>query len=415
MMQTQKRCSSSSSLPETIVDYEDILTEILVRVPARPLVRFKCISKYWHFLISDPKFCHRHTLRNPHSPISAFFSHFTSKFCFVPHHLDHGPTSTCNLTEFPPTCNPLNFLHNLDGIHIVQSCNDLFLCLPKPPKHCYPSLASTLVYYVLNPTTNKFTTLTPPAAAAATTSDPRIFGHALAFDPSKSPHYKVVFLWCVDEPIAGHWCPYHRIEIYSSETQSWRLLDSSFNTQPQVVYKVGVYCNDAVHWVGVDCEMSYYHIDEERVGFVDGFARDDGGTSFFTRQSRYFRESHGGGRLHLIDIHIQCHTRFQVLEMGKDYSGWFVKYNVDLDPLCTAYLHIPQNLFVILSLAPEENEQDEETSSVLLLHTPGKVISFNLRNNTFKSIDLNPKVGVDESFCRVGRWNYRYVESLAVV
>ncbi|KAL6136109.1 hypothetical protein ACLB2K_061410 [Fragaria x ananassa] len=265
------KCCSSSSLAETVADYEDILTEILLRVPARPLVRFKCVSKHWLFLISDPKFCHRHMLKNPHPPISAFFSQKSSEFGFVPLHFDHDPTSirtrgNQNLIESARSCNPLDFVHSLHSIKIVQSCNGLFLCCLHPPRYSYPTRASTLVYYVLNPTTNKFTTLTPPAAAAATTSDPRFFGHALAFDPSKSHHYKVVFLWCVDEPIAGHWCPYHRIEIYLSETQSWRLLDSSFNTQPQVVYKVGVYCNGAVHWVGVDCEMSYYHIDEERVG-----------------------------------------------------------------------------------------------------------------------------------------------------
>ncbi|XP_040369590.1 F-box protein At5g07610 [Rosa chinensis] len=406
-MQPLKRCGSS--LPETILDYEDILTEILVRVPARTLVRFKCVSKHWLSLISNPNFCHLHTLRNPpHSSISAFFARTSNEFGLVPLDLDHGQTSNSN-------CNPLNFGHNLYAIEIVQSCNGLFLCCPLPAEDSSFSATTTSkpLYYVLNPTTNQFSTLTPPAAAAATTGKPRVFGCALAFDPSKSPHYKVVFIWCVNEPIHAGWCPYHHIEIYSSETRSWRLLDSSFDTQPQVRYEEGVYCNGAVHWVGTDCEMSYYHIDEERVGLVDGFPRSHE-KNLYTRLSRYFRESHGGGHLHLIDIYGYSLTKFEVMEMGRDYSGWFVKYNVDLDPLCTTSPQILRAIFVLLTLAPEENEEDEESSS-LLLHTPGKVISYNLRNKTFKSIDLTPKAGVDDSFCRIDLQNYRYVESLGVV
>ncbi|CAH9107710.1 unnamed protein product [Cuscuta europaea] len=35
---------------------EDLITEILSRLPAKPLIRFKCVSKRWNSLISDPAF-----------------------------------------------------------------------------------------------------------------------------------------------------------------------------------------------------------------------------------------------------------------------------------------------------------------------------------------------------------------------
>lgn len=42
----------------------------------------------------------------------------------------------------------------------------------------------------------------------------------------------------------------------------------------------------------------------------------------------YFGESNG--HLHLIEINNAPATRFSVYEMEMDYSGWFVKYHVDL-------------------------------------------------------------------------------------
>ncbi|XP_004305918.1 PREDICTED: F-box protein At5g07610-like [Fragaria vesca subsp. vesca] len=234
-----ERCSGST-LGETVANIEELLTEILVRVPARPLVRFKCVSKRWLSLISDPKFCHRHTLRNPHPSISAIFTNVSTDFYHITlDHLEQCDTSTNPGNKRIPASaarNPLNFVPHLYGTYIVQSCNGLFLCLPDPPIGSPPIINHP--YYVLNPTTNQFSALVPPAAAAATTHQPRIFGYALAFDPSKSPHYKVVFLWSVNEPVDGY-CRFFHIEIYSSETQSWRLHDSSFIRKPNVDYRKG--------------------------------------------------------------------------------------------------------------------------------------------------------------------------------
>ena len=39
-----------------LASQEDILTEILLRLPIRSLLRSKCVSKDWRSLISDPRF-----------------------------------------------------------------------------------------------------------------------------------------------------------------------------------------------------------------------------------------------------------------------------------------------------------------------------------------------------------------------
>ncbi|KAL6139477.1 hypothetical protein ACLB2K_057781 [Fragaria x ananassa] len=240
-----KRCTSSS-LAETVANIEELLSEVLVRVPARPLLRFKRDSKHWLSLISDPKFCHRHTLQNPHSSISAVFAH---DFSFIPLDLDHDRSSNPgnqNLSDSSPNPNPLNFGQHLRDIMIIQSCNGLFLCRPIK--------TSNTTIYILNPTTKQFSTLAIPAAAAAAASGQPcvLFGYALAFDPSKSPHYKVLFL-----QEGNHILNYH-VHIYSSsETRCWRLLSSCFVRLPLVDNDQAVYCNGAVHWVGLDNEISY--------------------------------------------------------------------------------------------------------------------------------------------------------------
>ncbi|KAL6143094.1 hypothetical protein ACLB2K_053790 [Fragaria x ananassa] len=173
---------------------------------ARILLRFKCVSKHWLSFISDPKFCHLHTLRNPNPSASAVFCNLSRYINFIPLDFDHDRTTSTGSGS--PSCNPLKFIANLchDNIKIIQSCNGLFLCHPEIilPSVIHMSdvrrVNTPLYHYVLNPTTNQFTKLVPPAAAAATTTEPRIFRCDLAFDPSKSPHYKVVFLWFRDEP-----------------------------------------------------------------------------------------------------------------------------------------------------------------------------------------------------------------------
>ena len=42
---------------------DDIITEILLRVPAKSLIRFRCVCKSWRALISDPSFVQNHLRR----------------------------------------------------------------------------------------------------------------------------------------------------------------------------------------------------------------------------------------------------------------------------------------------------------------------------------------------------------------
>ncbi|KAM5581904.1 hypothetical protein ABKV19_010904 [Rosa sericea] len=267
-----------------------------------------------------------------------------------------------------------------------------------------------------NPSGSASPTSTLVTTATGEQVEPYIISIALAFDASKSPHYKVVCLRTID---GSKNCTIFHVVIYSSETQSWRLLDSFIERVFSIPYHERMlYWNGAINWLGMYGEVAYFHIDEERDDFIDNpphlYEKD-----ICKRKSRYFRESCDGHHLHLIDLFYPCLTKFEVLEMGRDYSGWFVKYHVDLDPLCASFLLFVYGQFVVLFLHRDENEEEE--SSSLLLHTPGKLISYNLESKTFKSVELTPKAGVDDSLLRVDAAyypkasNYPYMETLACV
>ncbi|KAJ6343007.1 hypothetical protein OIU78_010848 [Salix suchowensis] len=94
------------------------------------------------------------------------------------------------------------------------------------------------IYYVYNPTTKQHTTIPEPRRAV---------GAALAFDPSKSPHYKVI---CVRK---RRWL-HHQYEIlmYSSNSGPWRVSGDPLTTKgSDEQFKGGVFCNGVIYWLDV--------------------------------------------------------------------------------------------------------------------------------------------------------------------
>jgi len=53
------------SLPVLLLD---LIVEIISWLPVKPVVRFKCVSKHYQSIISDPKFAKLHLQRSPKNP-----------------------------------------------------------------------------------------------------------------------------------------------------------------------------------------------------------------------------------------------------------------------------------------------------------------------------------------------------------
>lgn len=155
----------------------DLLTEILLRFPIKSLIRFKLVSKHWHYLITNTKFCH---LRNPNpNPALGLLLPFPN-FRISPL-FEYVPFSVQNPTN--PPLRKLKFTKDSSRISILKSCNGLLLCSSLRARN------HNLKYYVYNPTTKRFTTLPKPDQGTGIRK--KICGINLAFDPPKSPTTKL--------------------------------------------------------------------------------------------------------------------------------------------------------------------------------------------------------------------------------
>ncbi|XP_028092868.1 F-box protein At5g07610-like [Camellia sinensis] len=379
-------CTSleDSLAAEVIISNVDLLTEILLHVPTKSLLRFKCVSKHWLSLISDPQFSCNHARRMKISLISGLYFHYK------PWNFKELISVSFHSHSSLPTLAFLNGVGERSTPRIVDSCNGLLLCSKVYGRH----------FIVCNPTTQKYTTLAEPNSKSSRLSL-HGFGAYLAFDPLKSPHYKVVLVNC--SPLfAGIRGSSYWIDIYSSESASWKHIPVS--TSPGDSLTRRVFWNGAIHWMSDQNIHFRFDVDAETLtgAPMPPYPKILSGGKYM-----YFGEYHG--HLFLIQTSQCSPMGFRILEMDRDSCCWNVKYRVSLRRLKAAF---PENFhppFSVLSVVKGANEKDFEM--ILAIH--GKYISYNLDCKTWKVLrDLQPgdfheSTGYNNAF--------QFIESLSTV
>ncbi|XP_073131249.1 F-box protein At5g07610-like [Henckelia pumila] len=391
------RTANDAESAHVVASIHDLLVQILLRVPIKSLVRFKLVSKKWHSIITNPQFCH---LRNPDpNPAIGLFlpcsrTRQDQSFQFVP----FSDQKSRN-----PPFNNLDFTEDPSGIRVLQSCNGLLLCCSSRARE------RNRKYYVYNPTTKNFSTL--PKLEPGTGFSNRIRGMSLAFDPTKSPHYKVV---CVRsfETESGQYR--FQIQSYSSNTGPWRVCGEPFTAE--ATFENGVYFNGAIHWIktGVGDSL-YFDIENQALETMQMPPIPHG---WDWRDNFYLGES--CGHLYYIDIR-GSKIEFDVHEMKRDHSGWFVKYHVDFAPVVAAYPTMIRDdydptdwyyyAFSIFSLVGDGGGDD----SFLVLQIPGKILRFNLDSKTFEMLHEFEGAEVEGCLRFPGTSGFQYIESLCCV
>nr|TKW30916.1 hypothetical protein SEVIR_2G070000v2 [Setaria viridis] len=177
---SKRRAAALGDLPV------DPLVEILCRVPAKSVCRFKCVSKAWRDLIADP----HHRKKLPQA--------MQGLFCVTPD--ESSKAYSFSFIDLAARSVPLDidpsfsFLTELPGIQALEY-----------------SITSSLAYIVCNPTTKEWEAV-PPCSSHSPTLLTCTY---LAFDPAVSSHFNLVqFQVETHEEFLS-------VHAYSSETGTW--------------------------------------------------------------------------------------------------------------------------------------------------------------------------------------------------
>ncbi|KAF7135965.1 hypothetical protein RHSIM_Rhsim08G0168000 [Rhododendron simsii] len=367
--------SEISPVAELISSNADLLTEIFLRLPAKSLLRFKSVSKHWLSLITHSQFSTCHSIRNPRPSISGlyFYTHGRLESVSL-----HGRQSLPSLAIAVNGSKP----------RILHSCNGLLLC--KASSRREP------IYIVCNPTTQKYKLVPKPTGLSYRLYVRR--GAYLAFDPSKSPHYKVVLGSRYSASKREPWC--FEIDMYDSETGNWKKI-----LPPSTCCGRGVFWNGAIHWLSYKKVLLRFEVDAEKMVALPLPRRSP--RILPQNRVKYFGEC--GGGLILIQTRSLKDTRFAILEWGSDTNRWIVKYLVKCRTIVSVFPEM--RFFEIYVLCVVKSEEKEDYKLVLAI--PGKVISYNLKCNTMDVLrDLVPGALLDhDENC----YAYPFAETLSPV
>ncbi|GFP90674.1 F-box/kelch-repeat protein at3g06240 [Phtheirospermum japonicum] len=231
---------------------EEVITEILLRLPVKPLARFRCVSKPWLFLISSYKFAKEHLKISRKNNV---YIHdkliFGSKYlpmdlytCSVQSIIE-GPNSSVQIypaisANFPllfdRVCFDCSFAED-DVIWLVGSCNGL-VCVLFPPN----------IVVLWNPTTRKSKRL-PYSGTDLDYVESYSFSFAFGYDELHDD-YKVVEFFG-GELVAGVFET--QVKVYSLRTNSWKTLSNW--PGGDTFGGTGKFLNGSVHWLVYECDF----------------------------------------------------------------------------------------------------------------------------------------------------------------
>ncbi|OWM68087.1 F-box/kelch-repeat protein At3g06240-like [Punica granatum] len=207
---------------------KDIFPEILMRLPIKPLVQFKCVSKQWHSLILNPPFIRSQLQcalsRKPHLSTRVLLANCPLKSISIESlsdpNVEAPPTTVLKLpVKIPREC----------VIDVVGSCNGL-VCLHVSGKGLI----------VLNPTTGDCREL--PNSKVAPWNNKLFYG--FGYD-THTDDYKVVW-GCPADLGGGANSNQTSIVIFSLRTNSCRCLLEGTELRN---YNRGVYASGCLHWL----------------------------------------------------------------------------------------------------------------------------------------------------------------------
>ncbi|KAB1201526.1 hypothetical protein CJ030_MR0G003213 [Morella rubra] len=291
---------------------EDIIVEILLQLPVKPLLRFRCVSKRWFSLISDPHFAKSHFKRASERTQRLLLS-TSLRLGSLEVDKPFGNGSAVKKLNFP-------FKQRGRRVKILGSCNGL-VCV---------SLYGHKDFYIWNPSTGDCRKLPDPAIAVHRKN---IYIHGFGYDSSTDDYKLLVGSYPLPRPSREA-----EGKLFSLKSNSWKTVANLFNPE-EYCESAGIFSNGALHWQAelIDPRIIAFDLAEEKfreVPMPDEY--DDE-----LNEELYFHTLKNlGGRLCFT-----CYrrTRVELLAM-MEYGvleSWAIQFRVvrfdsgyDLTPLC---------------------------------------------------------------------------------
>jgi len=222
---------------------DDLVVDILSRLPVKSLCRCKCVSPHWRDLISHPD----HRRRLPQT-LAGFFKNDFSNGREVWRFTNFG-----GARQPPLICTPFSFMPGYEDVTIVDSCNGLLLC--RPPKGS-PHHASR--YVVCNPAIKSWVVLPDSGSHGDGVEDDEPLVARLGFDPTVSTHFHVF------EFVENDYGTVAGVEIYSSETGAWSYEESQWNYETHLFeHSPSVFINGLLHFSTIQFEVVAVDVEGE--------------------------------------------------------------------------------------------------------------------------------------------------------
>ncbi|GJR40208.1 F-box protein-like protein isoform X1 [Tanacetum coccineum] len=364
---SKKLITLSSS--NVVLSNDDLLIEILLRLPVLSVLLFRSVSKQWLSLITDASFTlRRRQIPNLDPPSGVFIRKPQSSFEY-----DYASlNSKLPSRRYPHKYSFSSRFGSGTKFQILQSCNGLLLCSTR---------VTCDEYYIYNPSTDLCKML--PSRHVLDLD----FGYAVSkikitFDPRRSTYYKVVSANIKRDPGMSA-----RIQTYSPETGVWCVCDIRFPPLSFFGFENGICWNNAIHWLHGG--KLHYKLDIadhpvltnlQTLGFLDGKAHWDS----------KLRESRGC----LLLVYMEFpDSLFDVYEMRNESSGWLLKYTVNLDD---TLMQIPEEWSVssgVCCIVLEDREED----SFMVINISGEVWQYKFMFKTHRKLCSLGSVGSSDS------------------
>ncbi|KAI8002256.1 F-box/kelch-repeat protein [Camellia lanceoleosa] len=214
---------------------EEIIIDILLRLPVTSLCRFRCVSKPWLSLISDTYFIRTHLNRNTNNQ-----KHPHDRLIIVSHPTDFHAVDLKSFQsrhdfealhlKFPPEQKPS------DCMEIWGSCDGLLLMLDDF-SNCF----------LVNPSTRQSRKLPKSPFSINSSEYCCLDSFGFGYD-SSNDHYKVVRISHHDYNYRVA-CADNIVSVYSLSTDSWRRIEDSPFDHSCYEPSPGSLLGGALHWV----------------------------------------------------------------------------------------------------------------------------------------------------------------------